>query len=305
MNTFNPRFPASVAHLRLHGRHRNDAMRHRNRGFTLIELLVVIAIIAILAAMLLPALAKAKEKAYAASCRSNLKQWGVIWHMYTDDYNGSFSIGDEPSIGWDRGEWLYALKNYYNKKPYLVLCPSATMRRGGSGVPEKVVPAQLPESSLVNYGGPRTATMFPTSDPTDPGRNIIGSYGVNCWVYNPKATTGLHQNRDVTKNWRKMTQITRPTDTPLIADSMWRGGGPDLMGQAGERPSQNGEWSGSGYEFKHFAMHRHGKGVQIGFADGSARFSTARNLWRLQWHNSFDITWSDRQPPSAFPSWMR
>ena len=90
-----------------------------------------------------------------------------------------------------------------------------------------------------------------------------------------------------------------------MADCMWRGGGPDLTGNDGARPAFNGEWSGTGYEFKHFTIHRHGKGIQVGFFDGSARRVRARDLWLLHWHNSFDVNYAASQGPNFFPAWMK
>ncbi len=86
--------------------HKSAIKNQKSTGFTLIELLVVVAIIAVLIAMLLPAVNQAREQGRTIACASTLRQWGIYFSMYVTDSNGNLPLGD-PANGLPGSQWYY------------------------------------------------------------------------------------------------------------------------------------------------------------------------------------------------------
>jgi len=251
-------------------------------GFTLIELLVVIAIIALLMAILMPALQRVKKQAKTVACQSNLHQWALIWHMYTEENKGYFPQ--------ERLTWRDLVETYHGERK-ITLCPTATKTYSSNVRPPLGAWEQTWGSGQLDYDG----------------QPYVSSYGINQWVLNSQTVVG---GRKLDQLWRT-PNVKGASQVLLFGDGATVGATPLVHDNPPEYDGQAAMWGfgGSRDEMRRFCMNRHNGHLNSLFMDWSTRKVGLKELWTLKWHRKFNPAgpWTKAGGvlPEDWPQWMK
>ena len=265
-------------------------------AFTLIELLVVISIITLLMALLLPALQRVRNQARAVACQSKLRQWGVMFYMYSNDNGGELPYHQNM---W--GGWPHALRSYYSDTNDLLFCPMAkriTIR------PDNPIPAVGFMSGIV---GGKSAAWEYRYDLGPWKAHFSGSYGINA---GPSLCRIRIDDPHIRGTMNNM---------PILLDCVYKGGFPTPFNSP---PDYDDQFNGSLTinprgrilsEMTYFCTNRHNGCINGLFLDFSVSRIGLKELWTLRWHlrdnarRIADSPWTKAGGvlPEDWPQWMR
>ena len=234
------------------------SVARRPHGFTLIELLVVIAIIAILAAMLLPALSKAKDRANTIACVNNVRQCGLAVQLYIGDFDDHLPYALVPGSP-DVNNWQYLVAPYIKSGTFsagtgttnsdfskgIFICPARSKEPANN--------PNIPPSAFPNGQYPPWMFSYGMNDAVEMG---VGTPGTPTYVYTSTA---------------KMGSVKEPTSTLLISDCAY---------DVGYLAMPSGE-SGFFQPYKYFQ----GKPTyRAGFKHGSTHYAGKANITFMDGH---------------------